>query len=192
MVDARGAGADYSSCGSGSDVGWVDPNDIAASDCERIGAGPEPVGGGPDAPDRSPAQVRLRLARGQSLRSAPGGLTLLFTCSESCSVATRLTLQSTSRGRVPPGRGAVASASGALTHAGGGSFMFTFASRTKQMFRRAVRADLAVSLSAKDAAANVTRVRRHLQLLPGKARLAAPKQSPRTPFQAPARKTRRR
>jgi Ca2+-binding RTX toxin-like protein len=192
VLDARGAGADYSSCGSGSDIGWVDPNDIAASDCERIGAGPEPIGGGPDAPDTSPAQVRLRLARGQTLRTAPKALTLLFTCSESCSVVARLTLQSTSRGRVRPGRGVVANAASALTHAGGGSFTFRLASKARRMLRAAKRADLAISLSAKDGAANVTRVRRHLQLLPTKARLAAPKQSPRAPFHGPPRRTRRR
>jgi Ca2+-binding RTX toxin-like protein len=186
VLDARGPGADYSSCGDGNDIGWVDPNDIAASDCERIGAGPEQPDGGPEAPDKSPAQVRVRLGHGQSLRTAPSGLILLFTCSESCSVTSRLTLMSTDRR--PSRRGAVrpvVHASGALAHAGGGSLTFTLGSAPVRLLARSRRADLTLLLSATDGAGNVTRVRRHLQLLPSKARLAAPKQSARSPFHSP-------
>jgi Ca2+-binding RTX toxin-like protein len=186
VLDARGPGADYSSCGDGTDTGWVDPNDIAASDCERIGAGPEQPGGGPEAPDRSPAQVRVRLGHGQTLRTAPAGLLLLFTCSESCSATARLTLLSTD-GR-PLRKGAarpVVRAAAALTHAGGGSMTLALGSRGARMLRRSRRADLGLLLSATDGAGNATRVRRHLQLLPTKARLAAPKQSARSPFHSP-------
>jgi Ca2+-binding RTX toxin-like protein len=185
VLDARGPGADYSSCGDGADVGWVDPSDIAASDCERIGAGPEQAGGGPGARDRSPAQVRVRLGHGQTLRTAPKGLIVLFTCSESCSVTARLTLLSTSRGSLRGAARPVVNAAGALEHAGGGSMTFTLGARPARLLRRSVRADLSLLLSAKDGARNVTRVRRHLQLLPTKARLAAPKQSARSPFHSP-------
>jgi hypothetical protein len=130
--------------------------------------------------------VRVRLGHGQTLRTAPAGLLLLFTCSESCSARARLTLLST--GGRPLRRGVarpVVNASAALTHAGGGSMTLTLGRRGAEMLRRSQRADLALLLSAADGAGNVTRVRRHLQLLPAKARLAAPKQSSRSPFHSP-------
>ena len=183
LIDVRDRGADYADCGDGNDVGWVAPDDIAASNCERIGAGPDIVGpsGGEDS---TPAQVRINLI-GQ--RQSPDsvlarGLRVHYTCSETCTLDARLYLarsgarelnlklspRSRLIGRTPAHREGF----------GQGTFMLTLVPRVATAARHAGRLTALLSVLARDSAGNKTRVAKRLVLMRGRVHLSAVAASP--------------
>jgi Ca2+-binding RTX toxin-like protein len=85
LIDVRGAGADYVDCADGNDIALVKSDDIAASDCERISDGSDPVGPG-DPGDHTPPQVGLGLLETRQTRASvlAKGIGVGFTCSETC------------------------------------------------------------------------------------------------------------
>ena len=175
LIDVRGAGTDYADCGDGNDTGWVDPDDIAASNCERIGSGPD-VTGPATGGDTLPPQVRLSLVRGERLATVLArGLIVHFTCSETCSLDARLVLGRAAARRVGlkfrPANVLAARTPARRTGPGQGHLALKIAGRLEKRLRGARRLDFGLIVRGRDAAGNVTRVARHVDVLPGKARI---------------------
>ena len=85
LIDVRDAGADYVACSGGNDIALVKSNDIAASDCERISDGSDPIGPG-DPNDHTPPQVGVGLLGARQTRATvlAKGLGVSYRCSETC------------------------------------------------------------------------------------------------------------
>jgi Ca2+-binding RTX toxin-like protein len=175
LIDLRGSGGDYADCGGGYDRAWVAPDDIPGSNCERIGAGPDETtstGGS----DRLRPQVRISLVRGQRLATVRrAGLVIHFTCSETCRLDARLLV-----GRADARelglrlrRGSLLAARAPAQRDGPGQGTFTLkpSALVAKRLKQTRKADFALIVKGRDAAGNLTRVDRHVQLLPAKARL---------------------
>lgn len=177
LLDVRDRGADYADCGDGNDTGWVAPDDVAASNCDRIGAGPD-VGGGPEAADATPAQVRISLlgARQTPATVLATGLQVHYTCSETCTLDARLYLpKSAARDlhlkRLPKSR-LIGRTPVHRDGKGQGTFTLTIVPRVAAAVKRSKRLNALVSVLARDGAGNKTRVARRLVIGQGEVRLA--------------------
>ena len=170
LIDVRDAGADYVDCGAGGDTAWVAPDDIAASDCERIGNGPDTGGGGGGGFDTTPPQVRLRLlGSGQSSSTIVSeGLAIYFTCSETCRLDARLLIGRSGARRLGiklgPARLLLARVAAARVGPGRGRFTMHLLPRLGKRLRRVRDVTLLLDVRGRDAAGNRLDVWRHLIL----------------------------
>jgi Ca2+-binding RTX toxin-like protein len=127
LIDVRGSGADYVTCADGNDIALVASNDIAASDCERISDGSDPIGPG-DPNDHTPPHIGLSLLGAKQTRASvlAKGLGLRFSCSETCRLDTMLWIgRSAARAlgvKLPRSRTLVARVASSRTDAGPGQF----------------------------------------------------------------------
>ena len=159
LIDVRDAGADYVDCAGGNDTAWVAPEDIAASDCERIGNGPDTAGGGGGL-DKTPPQVRVSLL---GTRQTPAtviatGLAVHFTCSETCKLDTRLWLGRVTAQRLGiklgPRRVLLARSAAARTGPGQGGFTMHLLPRLAKRLRGGSTVTLALEVIGRDASGN--------------------------------------
>jgi hypothetical protein len=157
-------------CASGSDTAWVAPEDIAASDCERIGNGPDTTGGPGGGPDHTPAQVRLSLlgTRQTTASIAATGLAVHFTCSETCKLDARLLLGRASARKLGiklgPRRVLVARTAAGRVGPGQGRFTMHLLPRIARRLRSGAAVTLALEVIGRDAAGNKRLVWRRLTL----------------------------
>ncbi|MEA2496734.1 MAG: hypothetical protein QOJ29_4645, partial [Thermoleophilaceae bacterium] len=176
LIDVRDKGADYADCGEGNDIGWVAPDDIPASDCERIGNGPDPTGPS-GVTDKTPAQIRVSLlGKRQTRASVLGqGLNIHFTCSETCNLDARLFLRGADARqlgiKLGPKRILIGRTPARRDGAGQGNFTLTIIPRVVSAATHASRLSALLTVFARDAAGNRTRVVARLVVGGGKVRL---------------------
>jgi Ca2+-binding RTX toxin-like protein len=170
LIDVRDPAADYVDCGDGSDRAWVAPDDIAASDCERIGNGPDETGDGGGGPDTTPAQVRVSLlnTRQTQARILAAGLAVHFTCSETCRLDARLLIgRSAARLlgiKLGPRRALVARVAARRTGPGQGRFTMHLLPKLAKRMRAARSLSLTLEVIGRDAAGNRRIVWRRLTM----------------------------
>jgi len=177
LIDVRDRGADYADCGDGNDVAWVAPDDLAASDCERIGNGPDTTGGPGGGSDKTRPQVRVSLlgTRQSAASVLAGGLVIHFTCSETCGLDARLLLGRAAARRLgiklAPRHLLVARTAAGRAGPGQGRFTMRIVPRLARRLRGARNVDLTLEVIGRDAAGNRTTVWRKLHLGPGRLSL---------------------